>query len=415
MTFTRRTSLRLSLAGLATALARPAAANAPTRTIAGAPSRLAKHCVVLYMTGGASHIDTFDPKPGRDTGGPFAAIGTKLAGLRISEHLSGLADRADRLAVIRSMTATEGNHDRARYLMHTGYAPAGATAHPALGSQVAATHEGRALPGYVAIGGSGQGAGFLGARHGPFVVPRPDRPIRYLKDAARISEDRRRARAALWRGQQAAFEAEHHAPQVTGHTDVMEQAIAMMDAPQMAAFDLDREPTKVARRYGENRFGQGCLLARRLVEAGVPFVEVAMGGWDTHEDNFARVADLSAQLDAGMSALLDDLSASGKLDETLVVWVGDFGRSPRINARGGRDHHPRASSVVLAGASITGRVIGATDADGDRVTTDPVTVPDLMRTIAVGVGLDPDETRMTPGGRPISAVDGGRVIDGLWG
>jgi len=151
------------------------------------------------------------------------------------------------------------------------------------------------------------------------------------------------------------------------------------------------------------------------VDAGVPFVEVAMGGWDTHEDNFTRVANLSAQLDAAMSALLDDLAASGKLEETLIVWVGDFGRSPRINARGGRDHHPRASSVVLAGASISGRVIGATDADGDRVTADAVTVPDLMRTLAVGVGLDPDRTRMTPGGRPITAVDGGRVIEGLWG
>lgn len=409
---TRRQSIRLSLGGIAATLASPTAATARGSKPRAAPR--AKACIVLYMHGGASHIDTFDPKPGRASGGPFSAIGTDVAGIQISEHLPGLASRAGKLAIVRSLSATEGNHDRARSLMHTGYAPVGATQHPALGAMLAAAAGEQSLPGYVAIGGRGHGAGFLGARYGPFVVQRADRPPRYIREAAAFSPRRLAARAELWRAQQTEFAQHHAAPQVRGHAMVMEQALAMVNAPEMAAFDLSAESEVVRRRYGSDRFAQGCLMARRLVEAGVSFVEVGMKGWDTHEDNFDRVRTLSAKLDAGMSALLDDLESRGLLQETLVVWLGDFGRSPRINSRGGRDHHPRAGTVVLAGGGLTtGQLVGATDLDGNEVIAGRVTVPDLMRTLAVATGIDPDHTSMTPQGRPITAVDGGRVIAGL--
>ena len=407
MKLTRRNSMRLSLGALACAAALPAAAASGTR-------RPAKACIVLFMHGGPSQIDTFDPKPGRDTGGPFAAIGTSVAGIQISEHLPRLAVRMHDLAVIRSLTSTEGNHDRARYLMHTGYAPAGNTPHPSLGALHSADLGGGALPGYVAINGPGHGAGLLGAAHGPFVVGKAQRQVRYLAPTRPVSDRRQRDRAALGEILHADFAQGRADPVVDGHAATLAKARTMMAAPELDAFDLTAESAKLRADYGDHDFGQGCLMARRLVEAGVGFVEVGLRGWDTHEDNFDRVRDLSAQLDQGMATLLDDLASRGLLEETLVVWTGDFGRTPRINARGGRDHYPRASSAVLAGGGLTtGQVIGATDRDGDEVTEAPVTVPDLMRTIATRLGLDPNKTRMTAGGRPLSLVDGGRVIAGL--
>ncbi len=407
MKLSRRNSMRLSLGALASAAALPAAAASTTR-------RPAKACIVLFMHGGPSQIDTFDPKPGRETGGPFAAIGTTVAGVQVSEHLPRLAARMRDLAVIRSLTSTEGNHDRARYLMHTGYAPAGNTPHPSLGALHSADAGEGALPGYVSINGPGHGAGLLGAAHGPFVVGRAQRQVRYLEPARPVADRRLHDRAALGELLHADFATDRTDAVVEGHAATLAAARTMMAAPELAAFDLAREAATLRDDYGHHDFGQGCLMARRLVEAGVGFVEVGLRGWDTHEDNFDRVAKLSAQLDQGMATLLDDLASRGLLEETLVVWTGDFGRTPRINARGGRDHYPRASSAVLAGGGLsTGRVIGATDRDGYEVTEAPVTVPDLMRTIATRLGLDPDKTRMTASGRPLSLVDGGRVIAGL--
>lgn len=408
-TTSRRTVLHLGLTALAAALARPGVTRA-----APLPAPSAKACILLFMHGGMSQIDTLDPKPGRPTGGELSVIPTALPGVRVSEHLPGLARRLDRVAVVRSLTAREGNHDRARHLMHTGYAPQGGAELPALGAWVADARSPDSLPGYVAIDAPGQGPGFLGASRGPFVVPDPTRPVRNLEPSRSISSSRRDDRARLWRALQRDFGAEHASPQVEGHTDVVEQALSMMATQAHEAFDLQREPAASRERYGSSRFGQGCLMARRLVEAGVPFVEVGLRGWDTHEDNFERVRSLSVQLDAGLCPLLDDLSASGLLDETLVVLLGDFGRSPRINGRGGRDHYPACSSALLAGGGIVGgQVLGATDADGYAIVDRPVTVPDLMRTLATALGLDPDDTRMTPAGRPITMVDGGRVIDEL--
>ncbi|MCA9712516.1 MAG: DUF1501 domain-containing protein, partial [Myxococcales bacterium] len=320
----------------------------------------------------------------------------------------------DRVALIRSLTAREGNHDRARHLMHTGYPPQGGAQPPALGAWVADDRPPEALPGYVAIETPGQGPGLLGPARAPFVVRDAQRPVRHLAPTQPLAAARHDDRTALWGALQADFEGTHPSPQATGHRQVVEQARVMMASRATEAFDLEREPAALRARYGDSGFGQGCLMARRLVEAGVPFVEVGLRGWDTHADNFERVRGLCGPMDTAMSALLDDLAARGLLEQTLVVWMGDFGRSPRINARGGRDHHPACSSVLVAGGGTRGgQVIGATDADGEAIAERPVTVPDLMRTLATALGLPPDHTRLSSAGRPIAMVDGGRVIDEL--
>lgn len=411
MSATRRSFLHLGLAALASAIAHPGARAAePTPRRGGR----AKACILLFMHGGPSQLDTFDPKPGRATGGTVRAIPTALPGVAVSEHLPGIARRLDRVALVRSLTAREGNHDRARYLMHTGQPPQGGAHHPALGAWVAEAHASGPLPGYVAIGGPGHGPGLLGAARAPFVVGDATKPVRNLEPPASITAARREGREALWRSLQGGFERTHASSQATAHRTVVEQALAMRSSASIAAFDLEREPAALRERYGASAFGQGCLMARRLVQAGVPFVEVGLPGWDTHEDNEDRVKRLCGPLDAGLCALLDDLQASGLLDETLVVWLGDFGRTPRINARGGRDHFPDASSVLLAGGGIGGgQVVGATDVDGREIVERPVTVPDLVRTMATALDLDPEETRQSPSGRPISMVDGGSVIDEL--
>ncbi|HEY0710528.1 MAG TPA: DUF1501 domain-containing protein [Polyangia bacterium] len=409
--FSRRallhTTLRSSLgASLAAGLGQRAFAATPP----AAPA--ARAVILLYMAGGPSHLDTFDLKPGRPGGGPFRPVRTAASGIQISEHLPRLGRAMKQIALIRSLTSKEGNHDRARHLMHTSYAPAGGVDHPAFGSLVseARSRSDLTLPGYVAIGGPGQDSGFLSAAHSPFPVKNAQKPVKYLSRARGIDDERWRRRLDLWRALEDRFAAERGGGFARSRREVGEKAISLMSGG-VDAFDLQREPEAIRARYGDTPFGAGCLMARRLVQVGVPFVEVTLTGWDTHEDNFERVKALSSTLDQGMSELLADLRASGLLSSTLVVWMGDFGRTPRINEKGGRDHHPAASSVLLAGAGVAGgQVIGATDDDGHEVCERPVTVADLYRTIAVLAGLDADRMRMSPAGRPIKTVDVGKPI-----
>ncbi len=408
-TITRRNALRLGLGALAAGVT-TGALGSRAAVASAAPARA---CILLYMVGGASHIDTWDPKPGRPTGGEFRSIRTTIPGVHVSEHLPKLARQTDKMAILRSLSYREGNHARARYLMHTGYVPAGATRHPGLGSQVVQAKPGQTpLPGNVAIGGPGHTAGLMGPQHAPFVVGNPSKPVRNI--GSHLSRERLDARLDIWSDLQNDFGQHRGRTAVHGHEEIVEQAVSMMRAEELAGFDLSDEAPATTARYGPTRFGQGCLMARRLVERGVPFVEVQMGGWDTHENNFERVAKLSADLDAGMSALLEDLDASGLLDETMVLWMGDFGRTPDINVRGGRDHYPRVASAVLAGGGITGgQVVGATDIDGREVVESQLSVEDLHRTVQTRLGLDPDAVRLSAGGRPIYAVDGGNEIEGL--
>jgi uncharacterized protein (DUF1501 family) len=247
------------------------------------------------------------------------------------------------------------------------------------------------------------------------MVQSPTKGVRFLAHAQGVDDARFAGRVELWRGLDDGFAAQHAgSPLVLGQRALGEQAIAMMASPKTVAFHLDDEPAAARARYGEFELGAGCLMARRLVAAGVPFVEVVHKGWDTHKDNFPTVKRLAGELDRALSALLDDLKARGLLESTLIVWAGDFGRTPRINGNGGRDHFPQCASAVLAGGGVRGgQVIGATDADGMAIRDRPVTVPDLFRTLAGALGLDADQVRVAPSGRPIKTVDGGKVIDGL--
>lgn len=420
MTLDRRSFLRTSFgAGLMTLLA--GAGSASRSALAGTDTLAhvipAKRCVVLFMHGGASQIDTFDPKPGRPTGGEFKAIESSVAGLRVAEHLPQLAARMHQLALIRTLTATEGNHERARYLMQTGFVPQGGVSHPSLGSHVARTAKGsHELPGFVTINLPGIGPGYLGAEWSPFTVPDASKPVRNLAPPNDLDPARVDRRVELWRGLEDNFSREHGSARVKAARAVGEQAVAMSRAPQLEAFDVTREPQPSRERYGSGRFADGCLMARRLLEAGVNFVEVGMRGWDTHEDNFSQVRTLSAELDRAAAALIDDLLASGLWSDTLLVWLGDFGRTPRINGKGGRDHFPKLSSVVLGGGPIrAGAVIGESDQDGEEIRERPVTVPELYASIASAIGLDANEVHVTPDGRPVTTVDeAGKPISELF-
>ena len=410
MTLDRRSFIGTSLgAGLMTLFA--GAGSASRSALAGTDALAhvvpAKRCVVLFMHGGASQIDTFDPKPGRPTGGEFKAIESSVSGLRVSEHLPQLAARMHQLALIRTLTAKEGNHERARYLMQTGFVPQGGVSHPSLGSHVARTANGALdLPGFVTINLPGIGPGYLGAEWSPFTVPDASKPVRNLAPPNDIDPARVDRRIELWRGLEGNFAREHGSARVSAARAVGEQAVAMSRAPQLEAFDLEREPKGSRERYGSGRFADGCLMARRLLEAGVNFVEVGMRGWDTHDDNFSQVRTLSAELDRAAAALIDDLIASGLWSDTLLVWLGDFGRTPRINGKGGRDHFPKISAVVLGGGPIrAGAVIGESDQNGEEIRERPVTVPELYASIATAIGLDGGEVHVTPEGRPVTTID----------
>lgn len=366
----------------------------------------AQQVVFLYMLGGPSHFETFDPKPGTATGGPTRTVATKIPGVAIADSLPLLAARLDRLALVRSMTSKEGNHDRARYLVHTGYAPQPTVVHPSLGAML--SHEqGKAdaeLPEYVAIGGPGVGAGYLGVHHAPFAIVDPRQPIANLEAAQGVSDKRRDARLAMLEKVNQRF-AEHRGEQLPEAQDAMfDKARRLMDSPKNVAFEIAKEPAATARPYGATRFGQSCLMARRLIDAGVTCVEVMMNGWDTHDDGFARCKALNAELDQGAAALLDDLAASGKLDSTLVCWLGDFGRGPQITASQGRGHHPQVWSAWFAGGGVQGgRVIGSSDPSGSRVAARPVTIPDLFASLLHATGME-NKTFHT-NGRPITLAD----------
>jgi hypothetical protein len=402
-------------AGLGSALwAR--SAGAAGDLFAGKNPRPARACILLYMAGGPSQLDTFDPKPGRKTGGPYRAIPTTLDGAQISEHLPKLAAQMKHVALIRSLTSKEGNHDRARHLMHTGYAPAAGADHPALGSLLAEAHDHATggMPGYVSISGPGEPAGFLPANYGPFPVQSPVRPVRYLGRARGVDPSQFEERLALWRQLEDGYAGGSGGIFARSRRAVGEQAAELMGSKGLDAFKVEARNERQREPYGKSDFGAGCLMARQLVEAGVPFVEVTLNGWDTHEQNFERVKKLCETLDQGMAALLGDLDQRGLLASTLVMWMGDFGRTPHINDKGGRDHHPDCSSMLLAGGGVKGgQIVGASDADGAEVRDRPVTVPDLYRTIAHVLDLNPDKIRVTPTGRPIKTVNGGQIIPGL--
>ncbi len=379
----------------------------------------AKACILLWMSGGPSQLDTFDPKPGTTNGGMFKAIGTAAKGIRISEHLPKLAEQMRELAIIRSMTSTEGNHDRASYLLHTGYTPLPTMKYASLGSMISFEMGdlNAELPSFISINGPSAGPGFLGPQYRPLVIDSAGQMPSNINPYG-INEVRRYRRWRLLDRFEDGFDKRRDSPAIVAHRDVYEKAQRLMESKLTKVFDAGNAGSKQVRRYKlDNNFGRGCLVAKRLVEVGVPFVEVQFGGWDTHSDAFDAIPALSSQLDPAFAALVEELRADGMLDETLVVWMGEFGRTPRINQRSGRDHFPDAWSVVMAGGGVRGgQVIGSTSDDGMEVKDNPVQVQDLFASIGHSFGLDPKKELVTPAGRPVLfAKKGAKVIEQLFG
>jgi len=367
--------------------------------------------ILLWMAGGPSQFETFDPKPGAPTQGPTKAIATSVPGLRIAEHWTNVARVMKDLAVIRSMTSKEGNHGRATYLLHTSYPPSGGIVHPGFGSTVAREigPSDFDLPGFVSISGPSVGPSFLGVRYAPFLVTDPNKPPDNLSLPVRPSRLERRL--GLLKELEAPLARTGAAPLVRDHQTLYDQTAQMALSPRTRGFDLDREPAKVREAYGRSPFGQGCLMARRLIEAGVTFVEVQSSGWDTHGNELPGLKKLIPPVDRGMAALLTDLRERGLLKKTLVIWMGEFGRTPRINLTAGRDHYPQAFNMALGGIGVRGgRVVGATDKLGAEVSERPVTVPDLFCTFCQALGIDPRKETQSNVGRPLKIVEYGAPV-----
>jgi hypothetical protein len=409
---TRRDLLRLAAAGVCTTSASGwlpvLAARAAQTASEGTPH---KSCILLWMSGGPSHLDTFDLKPDALDGGEFRPISTSAPGVGISEHFPKLALLTHHGAIIRSMSTGEADHGRAGILMHTGFRPTSSgLKHPTVGALVSAEigEPGSLLPNFVVCGQGNRvdpgAAGYLGPAHEGLVVLDAAKGLADLRSTLPDVDFQDRVEL-LTRLQHADRSPQRSAAGIAQRT-TYDRALGLMRSDKARAFDLFLEPSASADRYGGSDFGKGCLLARRLVEAGVAFVEVVLPGWDTHQDNSARTRDLCEIVDPAMSSLIDDLDDRGLLENTLVVWMGEFGRTPRINNMGGRDHYARAWSTVLAGGGIHGgQVIGRTDKDGAQVEDRPVTVADFMATLCVLLGIDFNKTRETPPpGRPVRIV-----------
>jgi hypothetical protein len=376
-----------------------------------------RSCILLWMNGGPSQFETFDPKPGTSTGGETKAIATAVSGIQVAEHWPETAKAMNDIALVRSLTNKEGNHQRAVYQLHTGYVPSGSVKHPSIGSLAASElgEVGFDLPHFVSIAGFTQGATFLGVEYEPFAVQDPNRPPQNATLPMAVTSKRYTRRLGLLKKIEQDFADSGGKIAVEDHQALYQKASNMVLSPRIKAFDLGEEPVKLRDSYGRTSFGQGCLLARRLVEAGVTFVEVQLNGWDTHQDNFTRVADLAGQADPGFATLVTDLKQRGLLDTTLVVWMGEFGRTPRVNPNTGRDHWPRSFNAALAGGGVRGgQVIGATNADGTDVKDHPVTVPDLLCSLCNSLKIDPRKENTSPLGRPLKIVDGGETVKKLF-
>ena len=383
-------------------------------TAAAAKKRpTARNVIYLYMAGGMTHLDTFDPKPGAETQGPVEAIRTKADDVMISEYLPGLASQMDKAALIRSMTTTQGAHAQGNYFMHSSYVMRGTIRHPDMGAwlQKLDGRPNRTLPGSVKIGGSGNGAGFMGPKFAPLVLNNPNEGLRNSKLREGLSEKDFADRLMLADAFDKKFHETYKHKTVRAQSEMYDDAVRLMRSEDLKAFDLTQESEATRENYGNNSFGQGVLLARRLVENDVRFVEVSLGGWDTHSNNFPSVSQRASVLDQALSTLLADLTRRGMLDETLVVVATEFGRTPRINQNNGRDHYPSAFSTLLAGGGIRGgQTYGLTDETGERVIENKVQVPDFNATIAHALGLPLDKVVLSPSKRPFTVAHKGRPI-----
>ncbi len=377
----------------------------------------ARNVIYLYMSGGMSHLDTFDPKPGHDNAGPVKAINTAADGIQLSEYLPSIAKHMDKAAVIRSFSTTQGAHEQGNYFQHTSYTMRGTITHPGMGAWIL-RHEGRTnrtLPGSVRIGGgaNGGGSGFMESKYAPLIMGSASEGV--PNSRRQVTEKEFNDRLMLAQQFDANFHAKYDQKNVRAYKDMYDDALKLMKSEDLKAFDLGSEPQAVRDAYGNNGFGQGCLLARRLVENDVRFVEVTLGGWDTHANNFTSVQRLAASLDQAIGTLINDLDRRGLLEETVIALATEFGRTPRINDDDGRDHFPRAFSGFLAGGGIKGGVAyGKTDAGGENVIEGKILPPDFNATIGYALGLPLDQIIYSPSKRPFTLADKGQPIMDLF-
>jgi hypothetical protein len=418
----------------ATTLGATSSAWLPTIAAAAKAARgKGRHCVLLWMAGGPSQIDTFDMKPDHANGGSIKPAATSVPGIAFSEHLPGLAQHADSLAILRGMSTKEGDHERGTVLMRTGHVPGGPVNYPSIGCSLSKTlgSGGAELPDYISIapGPLATAAirpGFLGPKYAAMKVASmgpsdadgfAQLRVDYLRRASHLDVDRQTTRLSLWQSMQDEFLRTRGTANVVAQDATYHAAIRMLESDARHAFDLSDEPDSVRTAYGRGTFGQGCLMARRLIEQGVPLVEVTLGDalqWDTHADNFNQVQRLSEQLDAGWATLMSELADRGLLQKTTILWAGEFGRTPIINNNSGRDHYPQAFTCVLAGGGIAGgQVYGATSDDGTEVVEGMMNEQDLLATLCQALGVDPASESIAEGGRPIAIAEGNVVSEVL--
>ena len=389
------------------------------RAIQAAPANegTAKRLVYLFMAGAMSHLDTFDLKPGHKNQGLTKPVATNVAGMQVSFYLPLLSQQFDKLTVIRSMNTPTGAHLPGEYLMRTSYEQIATTQHPTIGPwmQRLKGRQNKTLPDTVLISTPVRhpGAGYLGPSFSPLPIADPNRGLENTKSPADVTEKVFDKRMSLVSRLNRKFREKFKSQDAQAYADFYNEATSLLSSDELKAFDLNLESEADRDRYGRTQFGQGCLLARRMIQNDVRCVEVSFGGWDHHRDIYSGdvLPARTHVMDRAVSHLLTDLSAQGLLEDTLVVLATEFGRSPVMNQNAGRDHHPSAYSVCLAGGGISGgRYYGKSDAAGHGVEEDGVSPADLNATIATALGLPLDQEIVSPTGRPFKVAHDGQPL-----
>jgi len=396
--------------------------RAPAAPLAG--RRPARSMILVWLDGGMSHVDTLDAKPGapEEIKGAWGSVATPVPGVLYGQGMEGLASALPNYALIRSLTSDAGEHDIARHLMLTGYPVSPSLEHPSFASVGASQIANPQFPPYLTISPQREslryfGAGFLPPEHGPFVIDgnpqRKEFAVRDLAPPPELGAARMERRRALLETLDSFRRTYEQHGEVRARGRAFERALALLaSASSREAFDLGKESAAMRARYGDHGLGQSCLLARRLVQAGARFVTILDSSWDTHQNNFFELqTHRLPKLNQAIPVLIEDLKQRGLWEETLLVVMGDFGRTPKVNANQGRDHWPRAASAIVAGGPIRGgAVVGATDERGEQVVERPVTPQDLAATIYTALGIDPSAEMQTSDGRPVRLVNGGEPI-----
>ena len=376
----------------------------------------ARKVIYLNMAGAMSHIDTLDPKPdsGPEVQGPVEAVPTSADGIFISQNFQKIGQHLHNGAIIRSLTSNQGAHMQASYLMHTSYQKRGTITHPTFGSwavKLTGTLN-RSIPAHVKIGGgAGGNSGFLEAKYNAVPIGNPKAGLANSKMHEYLTESQFDSRILLSQKLNSDFVNKYNQKQVRAYGDLYKDAVKLMRSKDIEAFDIAAEPESMHELYGSSNFGQGCLLARRLAEHNVKYIEVTKGGWDTHDNNFERVEANCQDVDKAVSALLHDLEMRGMLSDTLVVLTSEFGRTPIINPRNGRDHWPKAFSALLVGGGIKGgTTYGQSDDRAMEVAENPIQPEDLNATIAHLMGLSLNDIHYSPSGRPFQVANKGEPV-----